>query len=148
MTPEPVPPPPAEQPELVDPATPPTATPPKPRPTTRNARGRSLPGGMPRKFPDHRTVTARRYREAYQAIIESLPPKNRLGRIVAGIAADSLVEYMSIRRGHKKGARQRRRKLVTQLFGLFRELRNLGAAPVTGQTDLDHALRELMEERR
>jgi len=88
-------------------------------------RRRALKDGLPRRYVDARSRPARRYRELFSQIIEAHPPKNRLGKTMAGLLADALLDYESLRLNKRKGARAARRKTTGLVMGLLRETRNL-----------------------
>lgn len=88
-------------------------------------RRRALKDGLPRRYVDARSRPARRYRELFSQITEAFPPRNRLGKTMAGMLADVLLDYESLRLNKKKGARSARRKTTGLSMGLLREVRNL-----------------------
>ena len=117
----------------------------KPRRPATRARRKHLPGGLLRRYKDHRVENARLYRTAYQAVIEVWPPKHKLGRWVASLVADLMVDYLVQRDSHKRGASVRKRKLVRLIYGAFREMarHSTGAA---GESDLNHVLTTMMNQ--
>jgi len=84
---------------------------------------RALSYHMPRRFKDHRRAAAKRYAEYYRAVIEQHPPKGKLGFLLAGMLADLLLDYGSLRRGKKPGTKSARRKTTGLIFGCLREVR-------------------------
>ncbi len=80
---------------------------------------RALAGGMPRRFKDHRTQVALVYREAYRAIAERYPPKDRLASRLTAMAADLLLDYERLRRS-PRAKDSARRKAAGILLGAIR----------------------------
>jgi len=79
---------------------------------------------MPRRYSDHRSRAARRYRALYDEVIEAHPQRHALGRTLAAMLADLLYDYQSLRLSKKKGARSARRKTTGLVMGLLREVKH------------------------
>src|SRR5689334_11362906 len=95
-----------------------------PAPKALKAKRPPLKDGMPRRFRDHRSRPAQRLRQLYDQIVEAHPPRHRLGRWLAAMTADLLLDYEGLRRNKRKGARSARRKTVGLIMGSLRECRN------------------------
>ncbi len=87
-------------------------------------RQHSLQGAMPRRYADHRTRAAKRYRQLYDEVVEAHPQRHALGRTLASMLADLLYDYSTLRLSKRKGARSARRKTTGLVMGLLREVKN------------------------
>lgn len=89
---------------------------------------RRLKGGLPRRFKDHRTRTARLYREAYLTIVERYQPRDRLAARVTAMASDLLLDYETLRQS-KAATSSAKRKTAGLFLGALRELSRTNHKP-------------------